>query len=301
MSCKQFRPAIAAHAGGAPLAAAAAGHLAECAGCRRTLDTQVRLLAELDGELERTLSITASPEFAARAARQARDAGELKAQRRIPAALWAGTGVAAAIALAAWTGAAFRPFDRLGAVPSAGEGRLRPEGTQADRVRDTATEIAATKDRPRPEANGKGDRAVVRLPKAARLTTDKRPVRSKMPQAGKPPAPDCVASGVPPPPNGYGGPSMALAKGGSRKAAACPMRTPGATEPPVIVDPRRALALARLRELMTEGRLDGSMLPPARTPEAVLAELTVAPLEIPDIPVPAVETVDRRSTAPRRQ
>ena len=129
MSCKQFRPAIAAHAGGAPLAAATARHLAECAACRRTLDSQVQLLAELDGELERTLSIAASPDFAASVARQARDAGELKAQRWIPAALWAGMGLAAVIVLAVWTGGAFRPFDWLRGAPSAVEEPLKPEAT----------------------------------------------------------------------------------------------------------------------------------------------------------------------------
>ena len=274
MSCKRFRPAIAAHAGGAPLAAAAARHLAECGACRRTLDAHVQLLAEVDGELERTLSIAASPDLVARAARQARDAGEQTAQRWVPAALWAGVGLAAVIVLIVWTGGAFRPFDRLGAVPSAVEGRLKPEATQTDGGRETGPA-----DRPRAVANGGADKAVVRLSKAVEATTSKRPVPTKTQQARKPPVPDCVASGF------------------SRKAAACAPRPPGATEPPVIVDPRRALALARLRELMTEGRLDGDMLPPPRTPDAVLAELIVAPLAVSEIKVPDVESVSRPPAA----
>ena len=74
MSCKRFGPAIAAHAAGAALDPAAERHLGGCAACRQLLDTQARLLAELDAELGRSLSITASPDFTARVARGARDA-----------------------------------------------------------------------------------------------------------------------------------------------------------------------------------------------------------------------------------
>ena len=63
MSCKRFGPAIAAHAGGAALEPAAERHLGECAACRQLLDTQARLLAELDAELGRSLSIDVSPGF----------------------------------------------------------------------------------------------------------------------------------------------------------------------------------------------------------------------------------------------
>jgi hypothetical protein len=65
----------------------------------------------------------------------------------------------------------------------------------------------------------------------------------------------------------------------------------------VIVEPSRALAILRLRELMTEGRLDGDMLPPPRPPETVLAELIIAPLEVSDIKVPDVEIVSRQPAA----
>ena len=77
-------------------------------------------------------------------------------------------------------------------------------------------------------------------------------------------------------------------------------RTPN-VEPPVIVEPARALAIERLRELMTQGRLDEKMLPAPVTPEAALAELTIAPLEIAEIRVPDVEIVSRPPAAPQRQ
>ena len=79
------------------------------------------------------------------------------------------------------------------------------------------------------------------------------------------------------------------------------MRRSADVEPPVIVEPARALAIARLRELMTQGRLDEKMLPPPVTPEAALAELTIAPLEIAEIRVPDVEIVSRPPAAPQRQ
>jgi len=72
-------------------------------------------------------------------------------------------------------------------------------------------------------------------------------------------------------------------------------------EPPVIVEPERALAIQRLRELMTQGRLDEKMLPPPVSPEAALAELTIAPLEIAEIRVPDVAIVSRPPAAPQRQ
>jgi hypothetical protein len=75
------------------------------------------------------------------------------------------------------------------------------------------------------------------------------------------------------------------------------MHKPSIAEPPVIVEPARALAIQRLRELMTDGRLDGDMLPPPRPPEAVLAELIIAPLEVSDIKVPDVEIVNRPPAA----
>ena len=93
MSCERFGTAIAAHAGGAAIDPAAARHLSGCAACRRLLDTQAQMLAELDAELGRSLSITASPDFAARVARAAREAPARRRRRRwIPAPVWAGLG-----------------------------------------------------------------------------------------------------------------------------------------------------------------------------------------------------------------
>jgi hypothetical protein len=60
-------------------------------------------------------------------------------------------------------------------------------------------------------------------------------------------------------------------------------------EPPVIVGPEQARAIARLQELLVEGRLTAKMLPPAASHES--AELAVVPLEVPEIIVPDVETV----------
>lgn len=72
-------------------------------------------------------------------------------------------------------------------------------------------------------------------------------------------------------------------------------------DPPVIVEPARALAIQRLRELMTQGRLDEQTLPPPVTPEASLAELAIAPLEVTEIRVPDVQIVSRPPAAPQRQ
>jgi hypothetical protein len=99
----------------------------------------------------------------------------------------------------------------------------------------------------------------------------------------------------------FGETRRSLAEAVSRKAASCTSRTPSA-EPPVIVEPSRALAIQRFRELMIEGRLDGDMLPPPRTPQAVVAELIVPPLAIAEIKVPDVEMVSRpAATSPERQ
>ena len=90
MSCERFGTAIAAHAAGADLDPAAARHLSGCAACRGLLDRQAQMLAELDAELGRSLSISASPDFAARVARAAVDAGAAPARRWIPTPVWTG-------------------------------------------------------------------------------------------------------------------------------------------------------------------------------------------------------------------
>jgi hypothetical protein len=62
-------------------------------------------------------------------------------------------------------------------------------------------------------------------------------------------------------------------------------------EPPVIVGPEQARAITRLRELLSEGRLTAKMLPPEQPHDAL--ELTVAPLQIPEIRVPEIESLGR--------
>lgn len=57
----------------------------------------------------------------------------------------------------------------------------------------------------------------------------------------------------------------------------------------MIVGPEQARAIARLTELLIEGRLTAKILPPPQPHDA--AELTVAPIEIPEIVVPDVEDV----------
>jgi hypothetical protein len=103
----------------------------------------------------------------------------------------------------------------------------------------------------------------------------------------------------------FGETRRSLAEAVSRKAAKEACAPSGAasrsSEPPVLVDPRQALALERLRVLMTQGRLDGKMLPAPVTPEAALADLTIAPLEIDEIQVPGVEIVGQPPAAPQRQ
>jgi len=261
MSCERFRPALAAHAGGADLDVAAAQHLSACATCRRLVETQRQVLAELDAELGRSLSIAASPDFAARVVRAARNIDTVPARRGIPAPVWAGLGVAAAIALAVWVGADFR---------------LKPEATQT------------TSDGTR------------RSPEAAPTSTTDVRLKPGTVQTPGSAAPECVASGF----------SRKAANGGCRAAPLGALRPdmqprPGSRrlnpDPPVIVEPARALAIQRLRELMTQGRLDEQTLPPPVTPEASLAELAIAPLEVTEIRVPDVQIVSRPPAAPQRQ
>ena len=250
MSCKRFGPAIAAHAGGAALEPAAERHLGECAACRQLLDTQARLLAELDAELGRSLSIDVCPDFAARVVRGARDAGAAPARHWIPMPVWAGLGLAAAIVLAVWNRPA--PVGDAGQAVDAGS-------------RPAAPAPAPTED--------------FRL-KAEATHTQRRLTQTHEPAVGPR--------------------STAVGPGSSDSGRRAPRRSAD-VEPPVIVEPARALAIQRLRELMTQGRLDEKVLPPPVTPEAALAELTIAPLEIAEIRVPDVEIVSRPPAAPQRQ
>jgi hypothetical protein len=242
MSCERFRPGIAAHAGGAEIDAAAARHLSDCARCRRLLETRRQLLAELDGELARSLSIGPSPDFVAGAARHARDAGRAPVHRGIPVPVWAGLGVAAAIVMAVL---------------------IRQPGVQ-NSSRPVVVYLGAESVRSSPAGQ-----ASALAPESA-VGPGSDPGRSAPARARK-------------------SPPVAAA------------RRSISVEPPVMVEPERALAIQRLRELMTLGRLNEEMLPPPLTPEAALAELTIAPLEIAEIRVPDVEIVGRPPAAPERQ
>ena len=276
MSCERFRPALAAHAAGAPLDPAAERHLGGCEACRRVLDTQAQVLAELDAELGRSLSISASPDFVAKVARAARDIDAAPARRWIPEPVWAGLAMAAAIVLAVWIGADFRLKPE--ATQTIGEGAQRtPEAGQTStadvRPKADAAPGASENIRLHPGSAGTASRN-------ARLKPETVQTRASL-------APGCVASGF------------------SRKAATQTCESRGTrlptSDPPVIVEASRALAIQRLRELMTEGSLDGQMLPPPVTPEASLAELAIAPLTVAEIRVPDVQTVSRSPAAPQRQ
>ena len=97
MSCERFSEAIAGHAAGGEISAAAAAHQASCESCAARLATQRRLLTDVDAELARTLSLSASPEFVARVTSRVTAPGRSVVWR--PAAVWVGLAAAAAIAV----------------------------------------------------------------------------------------------------------------------------------------------------------------------------------------------------------
>jgi hypothetical protein len=99
MPCERFRKAITAHAAGADIAGAAADHLAACESCRARIDRHRRVLAEVDAELARMLSVGATPQFVARVTASAAAAGRRTISWR-PAAAWIGVAAAAAIVMA---------------------------------------------------------------------------------------------------------------------------------------------------------------------------------------------------------
>jgi hypothetical protein len=275
MSCERFRPALAAHAAGAAFEPAAERHLGECAACRQLLDTQARLLAELDAELGRTLSIELSPGFAANVARSALEAGSAPERRWIPGTLWASLAAAAVIVLAVWI-SGFRPKPE--ATQTTSEGIQRTPGaaqTSTAGVRMKPDAARAASENLRLHPGGRGTASPNARLKPKRVLT------------GQSLRHDCVASG--------------FSRKAATQACASPATRLPSPEPPVIVEPERALAIQRLRELMTEGRLDETMLPPPVTPEAALAELSIAPLAVAEIRVPDVEIVGRPPAAPERQ
>jgi len=224
MPCERFRKAITAHAAGADITGAAADHLAACESCRARIDRHSRVLAEVDAELARMLSVGATPQFVARVTASAAAAGRRTISWR-PAAAWIGV-AAAAIVMA---------FFMRSDAPA-------PQPRAASRLAAVAPAPTAA-----PSLPANTEPSAVRHATAARRS-----------QPGSSPR---VAVG--------------------RRVE----------EPPVIVDASQARAIARLRELLSAGRLNQEMLPPERSHET--AELAVAPLEIPEIKVPDVEFAGR--------
>src|SRR4051794_24557657 len=110
MSCERFREAIARHAAGADVSGGGAAHLASWDAWAGRLQTQRRLLADVDAELESALSIGASPEFVGRVAARVRVPKHRPILWR-PATAWIGLAAAATIAVASflWMPAAPAP------------------------------------------------------------------------------------------------------------------------------------------------------------------------------------------------
>ena len=235
MPCERFRKAIASHAAGADISAAAAAHLEWCEACTARLETQRRLLADVDAELARARSLSASPTFVADVVSQTSSQEERPAPWP-SSATWLGLGAAAAIAVAVFVRAPGPPPSRAAA----------PQ------------QLAATSSAP--PLPGHDVVTEHRLP-----PVEHRRPAARRPQQSSAPAP--VARQV--------------------------------DEPPVIVQPNQARAIARLRELLIERRLTETMLPPVQPHET--GELAVAPLQIPEIIVPDVEDVGRAAGAVRER
>jgi hypothetical protein len=66
MACERFAEAIRARALGSPLRADAAAHLAVCSDCQAMLETEVRVLANIDTALEQLASAGPTPNFVSR-------------------------------------------------------------------------------------------------------------------------------------------------------------------------------------------------------------------------------------------
>ena len=224
MSCERFREAIAGHAAGEDISGAAAAHITSCESCRAEVQRRRRLLADVDAELSRTLSVSASPDFVARVTSRVSAIPSRSVVWR-PAVAWGGLAAAAAIAVAFLRAPAPAP---------------PPDAP------------------PKSASAGPAPTAAVSIPAAAVPATaaDRR---------------------------------TAARRSHSRSPRLAAARHAG--EPPVIIDPAQARAIARLRELVNAGRLNGTTLPPERPHDA--AELAVAPLEIPEIKMPGVEFAGR--------
>jgi hypothetical protein len=250
MSCERFREALSRHAAGDGIDGAAAAHLEGCRACAARLDLQRRLLSEVDGELERALTIDASPELVARVI--ARSRGARDAAWRVRAA-WAGLAAAAALAVGVYLRA---PVDAPSPAPaSVRQSSASPESSNAGGVQASA----APKSAPTAAAAGSARGSVTSGSADRRVTAPDRHRQLQAPRA----------------------------------AAKSP------AEPDVLVQPDQARAIARLRELLTQGRLTEQMLPPVHPHEA--AELSVAPLRIADIAVPDVDSAGHTDAVSRER
>jgi hypothetical protein len=234
MSCQRFRKAIAGHAAGADLQPPASAHLAACEPCRALLQTQRRMLAELDGELQRSLSATASPGFVGSVTRAVRGAHTRPARVWVPAAMWVGLAAAAALVLLVLATSARSPSSPQRAA-------MDPPATEPGRPASSHRSGGASQ--------------------------------------GEPGA----ASGLPRPHHAVAPAAVARpARARSVRTRSVPARAP---ELPIVVDPTVALAIGRLRGVLAEGRLKEDVLPQPRT-AAALVELSIPPLEVPDLKWP---------------
>lgn len=243
MSCQRFREALAHHAAGAELDPQTAAHLAACEQCRERMEMQRQLLAEFDAELQRSLDMTASPEFAGAVTRAVRALQTRPARVSVPAAMWAGVAAAAALLLVLLLTSARSPAS--------------PQRAATDSA---ATEPGRSASSPRSGGPSQGE-------------------------AG-------AASGRRPSHHALAKPERAR----TVRARSAPARP---RELPIVVDPTVALAIDRLRDLVAQGRLDEDVLPQPRS-AAALVDLSIPPLEVPDLKVPG-ETAGPAAAPRERQ
>jgi len=98
MSCERFRVALTDHACGAPLHGAAAAHLATCSECRTLLEEERRIVLAIQDDLDRALSVSASPGFSAQVTARLQRVSSIGVRK----GYWAALAAAATLALAAY-------------------------------------------------------------------------------------------------------------------------------------------------------------------------------------------------------
>lgn len=75
---------------------------------------------------------------------------------------------------------------------------------------------------------------------------------------------------------------------------------PETREPEVIVPPDQLLAIVRLQQLLRGGAIDNAKLPPQKSEAAVLGDLTIEPLTVPEITFRDIEASSRAEVAGER-